>query len=119
MDSKIRQRVLSEWRGYWEPRPKPDRQKLVGEVLPGLMEKLGLGERFSEQEMIAAWREVVGEFLAGQSNPIRLRRGILEIQVGNPNVRYELDRNMRSIILPRLKERFGRGVVQEVRYVLG
>jgi predicted nucleic acid-binding Zn ribbon protein len=119
MNPKIRQRVLSEFRGYWEPRPRPDRQKMVGEVLPALMEKLGLGERFTEQEMLGAWQGIVGEHLAKHSQPVRLRRGVLEVIVTVPVIHYELDRKHRQLILRRLQERFGRNAVQDLRFVLG
>jgi hypothetical protein len=119
MDPKIRQRVLSEFRGYWEPRPRPERQKMVGEVLPGLMEKLGLGERYSEQEMMAAWKEIVGEHLGNHSEPIRLRRGVLEVMVHVPLVHYELDRVHKTTVLRKMKERFGKNSILDIRFVLG
>lgn len=119
MDPKVRQKVLSEWRGYWEPRPRPDRQKAVGEVLPGLMKQLGLSERYSEQEMQAAWREIVGDFLAQHSHPLRLRQGVLQVQVQNPSVHYELSHKWKAHVLGKLRQRFGAAAVKEIRYVLG
>lgn len=118
MDPKTRQRALSEWRGYWEPRPRPERQKMVGEVLPDLMKKLGLGERYSEQEMQEAWIEIVGEFLSNHSRPVGLSNGVLQVMVEVSVIHYDLDRKWRPIILEKMRERFGRNTIRDIRFVL-
>ena len=92
----------------------PARGGLLQKILP----KLGLGDRLSEQQILAAWREVVGDFLSQHSVPVGLSGGTLTIQVVQPSVRYELDRSWKREILEKLQERFGRKVVREVRFRL-
>ena len=90
----------------------------MAELLQKVMPKLGLGERLGEQQVSAAWREVVGDFLATHSLPVGLSGGVLTVQVVQPSVRYELDRTWKRDILTKLQERFGKKVVREVRFRL-
>jgi predicted nucleic acid-binding Zn ribbon protein len=117
MSSKrLRNTVIAEWRGLYEPPEKPERSASVGDLLRKVLPKLGLAERLSEQQMQEAWQEIVGEFLAQHSVPASLKAGVLIVQVLQPTVRYELDRNWKKEILAKLKARFGAGIVKEVRF---
>ena len=117
-NAALRRRVLAEWRGLEEPGPKADRCATVGELLRKVMPKLGLGERLDEQQVAAAWREVVGDFLAQHSLPVGLSAGVLTVQVVQPSVRYELDRTWKRDILAKLQERFGKKIVRDIRFRL-
>lgn len=112
----IRKRVLADWRGLAEVSEKPDRCQAVPDALKKLLPKLGLKERLNEQEVQAAWRETVGDFLADHSVPISVRAGILIVQVLQPTVRYELDRTWKPEILRKLQARFGAQTIREVRF---
>lgn len=114
----LRRKVLAEWRGLEEPKPKVDRCASVSDLLQKVMPKLGLGERLGEQQVVSAWREVVGDFLAQHSLPVGLSGGVLTVQVIQPSVRYELDRTWKRDILAKLQGRFGKKVVREVRFRL-
>ena len=115
---RLRRKVLSEWRGLDEPKSRAERCASVSDLLQKVMPKLGLGERLGEQQVTAAWREVVGDFLALHSLPVGLSGGVLTVQVVQPSVRYELDRTWKRDILAKLQERFGKKVVREVRFRL-
>jgi len=112
----IRKRVLEEWRGLPEKPERPERCIPAAEALKKLLPKLGLTERLNEQEVQAAWNEIVGDFLAAHSLPVSMRDGILIIQVLQPTVRYELERSWKPEILRKLKTRFGPKTVKEVRF---
>lgn len=112
----MRAAALREWRGLPEPPPKPDRTVSVGAVLEKLIPKLGLRERIDEEQIGQVWRAVVGEFLAAHSKPSALRDGVLYVDVLQPTVRYELDRQWKRKILTRLQEAFGRKTIREVRF---
>ena len=111
-------RALAEWRGYREPRPVLDRVQPVGALLSKTMAALGLDERVREGEVLAAWKEIVGDFLAANSMPDRLRDGVLHVRVLQPAIRYELER-LRPQVVGKLRERFGQRTVREARFMLG
>jgi predicted nucleic acid-binding Zn ribbon protein len=112
---EIRKRVLEDWRGLPEQPARPERCVLAADALKRLLRKLGLSERLNEQEIQAAWREIVGDFLADHSLPVSMRDGVLIVQVIQPAVRYELDRSWKRNILCKLQARFQK-TVREVRF---
>ena len=102
-----------------EPEAKQDRTLSIREVLVQLAPKLGLEGRLREEEIIAAWAEIVGDFFAKHSRPVRLHQGALVVNVLQPTVLYELDRQWKSVILAKLKKRFGGKVIRELRFRVG
>jgi hypothetical protein len=114
ISKSLRRHVLHEWRGLPE---KPEGRPLVfvADAIQTLVGKLGLRERINEEDILVAWRDIVGDFLAQHSRPARLVNGVLHIETMQSSVRYELDRTWRPEILRRLHERFGKGAVKEIR----
>ena len=116
---RLRARVLAEWRGLPEiPFPK-DTAKPIGEALAKVMKGLGLSERLNEEEVLMAWREMVGDFFAKHSSPHRLKDGVLYVNVLQPTVHFEMERVWKRDILAKLKTRFGARVVRDMRFRLG
>jgi predicted nucleic acid-binding Zn ribbon protein len=116
---RLRERVLSEWRGLPQRVSAPDRGAVVRETLQKVMQKLGLRERLSEAQILDAWRDVVGDFIAEHSAPSQLRDGVLYVQVIQSTVHYELDRVCKPEILKKLKKRFGAKLIRDVKFRLG
>ena len=116
---QLRARVIAEWRGYWETPFVRDTAKPISEPLTKLMNSLGLKDRLKEEEVLKAWNEIAGEFIAKHSAPLRLKDGILTIRVLQPTVHYELDRVWKRELLDKLKRRFGSRLVREIRFRIG
>jgi predicted nucleic acid-binding Zn ribbon protein len=53
----------------------------VGELLPSLLNKLGLEQRFKEQQILELWPAVAGEELASRTKATRFARGVLYVYV--------------------------------------
>ena len=119
MSSGLRDRVILEWRGLPDPKPRPDRWKAAAELLPMLMQKLGLRERLHENDVMAAWAEVVGDFIAAHSTPAALREGVLYVRVLQPALHYEMEQVSKAEILRKLKRRFGAKTIRDIRFRLG
>ena len=117
-DAELRRQVLAEFRGYREPRPLMERVQAVGTVIAKAMLGLGLGERVREAEVLQAWKEIAGEFLATHSSPSRLKDGVLYVRVLQPSIHFELEQ-MRRPIIEKLKVRFGARTVREIRFRAG
>ncbi|MGH8101010.1 MAG: DciA family protein, partial [Chthoniobacterales bacterium] len=77
MNPTLRAAVVAEWRGLPEKRPLRNRWQSAGELVPKLMQRLGLRERLQETEVIEAWAKIVGDFIAAHSTPVALREGVL------------------------------------------
>jgi predicted nucleic acid-binding Zn ribbon protein len=112
----LRARVLAEWRGLEQPLERKERCAAVGDILQKLMPKLGLAERLGEEQVKQAWSGIVGDFLASHAAPVGLSGGVLSIQVLQPSVRYELERNWKNEILAKLQARFGKKAIREIKF---
>ena len=119
MNAALRAAVLAEWRGLPGRKPQPDRWQSPAELMPRLMQRLGLRERLRETEVIDAWAKIVGEFIAAHSAPVALREGILYVRVLQPALHYELEQVSKSEILRKLKQRFGGKTIRDVRFRVG
>ena len=119
MTRSLRAAVIAEWRGLPEPKPRPDQFRATAELLPGLMQRLGLKERLHESEVIDAWGKIVGDFIAVHSAPVALREGILYVRVLQPALHYELEQVSKIDILRKLKKRFGSKTIRDIRFRVG
>ena len=119
MNSALRATVLQEWRGLPQIIPRRNRCQQSSDLLPALMQKLGLKERLRESEVIEAWSSIVGEFIAAHSAPVALREGTLYVRVLQPSLHYELEQIAKAEVLRKLKQRFGGKTIRELRFRLG
>jgi len=118
MNPQLRSKVIADWRGLPD-RPFPQENwKLVAGVVEKVIAQLGLEKRVREEEILRAWGDIVGPFIAQHSCPQRLVEGILHIRVLQPAMLYELDRTLRADILAKLKQRFGRSI-RDVKFRVG
>jgi predicted nucleic acid-binding Zn ribbon protein len=119
MSPSLRTAVVAEWRGLPERKMRPDRWQSPADLVPKLMQRLGLRERLHETEVIDAWSKIVGEFIAAHSAPVALREGILYVRVLQPALHYELEQVSKIDILRKLKKRFGGKTIRDVRFRVG
>ncbi len=119
MAQSLRKRIIEEWRGLPEPEEKPDRTLSIREVLVQLAPKLGL------EVPVARGRNHLG--LGGSRRrlfcqafpPGATPSRALVVNVLQPTVMYELDRQWKSLILTKLKKRFGSKLIKELRFRVG
>ena len=119
MNASVRAAVIAEWRGMPDKKMRPDRWQSSAEVVPKLMQRLGLRERLHESEVIEAWSKIVGDFIAAHSAPVALREGVLYVRVLQPALHYELEQVSKPEILRKLKLRFGSKTIRDVRFRVG
>ncbi len=119
MNPALRSVVIAEWRGLPEKKIRPDRFHGTAELLPKIMQRLGLRERLHETEVIDAWSKIVGDFIAAHSAPVALREGVLYVRVLQPALHYELEQVSKTDILRKLKKRFGGKTIRDIRFRLG
>src|SRR5947199_10109129 len=119
MDRSLRAAVIAEWRGLSERKGRPDRWKSPAELVPKMMQRLGLRERLHETEVIESWSKIVGEFIAAHSAPFALREGVLYVRVLQPALHYELEQISKTEILRKLKQRFGSKTIRDIRFRVG
>lgn len=71
----------------------------IGDVLPDLLRRLGLEQRFKEQQLLTLWPEVVGPELAARTRASRIDRGVLHVHVGHGAWMQELHFIERDLVV--------------------
>ena len=119
MKAALRAAVMAEWRGLPEKKISPDRWHSPADVLPRLLQQLGLSERLRETEVMGAWKQIVGDFIAAHSAPVSLREGTLFVRVLQPALHYQFETISKREILRKLQRRFGGRIIRDLRFRLG
>ena len=111
VDSVRRQR--EEQRRYYGREPKSAKQ-----VVARVMQQKAYAELEVRDELENAWRAVVGQDLFQQTRLGRIRRGVLDVVVGNSVVLQELTFR-KHLIVDQLRKSFGGKAIRDIRFSSG
>ncbi len=97
---------------------KPRRAKLkqaanAGDLVSKLLKGFGLDERLQQYRALIVWEEVVGPQIAARTRPIRIREGILEVNVDQPTWMQQLQL-MKPKILAQLNAELGKATIKDL-----
>ena len=87
-------------------------------LLPEALKGMKLDAHAQVARIAAAWPEIVGPQLAGNTRPAQLENKILLVYVSHPAWIMELRGAMTAEILARLQARFGKNVLQNLRFAI-
>lgn len=111
---RYRHALIAAWRGV-EDGPLVDLPlRSVADLVGKVVAQAGLGDRLRLEEVLGAWREIVGDFLFQHSRPDAIQRGVLTVRVLQPSVHHALSME-RPRILRRLQERLKNAGIRDVR----
>ena len=65
-------------------RPPMKYAERVGSLLKQILAQPGFGEQITRHQAWLVWDQLVGEQIASRARPLRLRKGVLEVQVDHP-----------------------------------
>ena len=117
-----RRRVLAQWRGIdMAPLEKARAPSAppVGNLLPGVLDKLGLDRRRSDAEVLRVWNHLIDPAIVAHAQPTGLHKGTLFVTVDNSVWLAEIVRYRRREILQRLQSSFGREVIAKISFRAG
>lgn len=83
-----------------------------------LLARTGYAQALTSNNCDEAWREAAGPQLAPHSRPGRLRRGVLEVIVGNSTVLHELSFR-KTDLLRQLGASMPENTIQDIRFRVG
>lgn len=98
--------------------PPEDATQAVGEVIPAVMQGMGLANRLWEHSLAQEWPDLVGAQVAHHTRPGRLDRGMLVVFVSNSAWLNELSRYSQKRMLENLQARFGADKIRNLRLQL-
>ncbi len=115
---RVRQQLLTEWRGGVDP-PSPTRNiHQPGEFLSDLLQSVGLSEGIDEGRLKESWGAVAGEFVSKHTVPESIRGGVLVLRVLQPAMKFHLQQ-MSGKLLANMRRELGDGVVKQIIFKIG
>jgi len=94
-------------------RPKMCQAARAGDLVDKLLKGLGLDERLQQYRALIVWQEVVGPQIAARTRPIRVREGVLEVNVDQPTWMQQLQL-MKPKILAQLNAELGKASIKDL-----
>lgn len=90
----------------------------IGDILARFMRESGLLKTAKQNELIRAWRDVVGTGLAAHTKVRSFRSGVLTIAIDSAPLRQEMELFQREELTKALRERLSGLYVRELRFTL-
>ena len=116
-----REQALRDWYGNdmaaAEVEANQGREQNVASVVNGLLTSWNMADRIVLRELVDRWSEVVGAAFARHTQPSTLRNRVLEIEVYNSVIRFQLE-GAKKELLRKAKEVAGEEV-QGIRFIAG
>jgi len=91
---------------------------VIGELLDKSLSRLDLSRRLDEYGVWPIWRDVVGEAIARNAQPEKIRNGTLFVKVSSPVWMQELQ-FMKEMIAEKLNHRLTGEVVKNIFFMVG
>ncbi|SKB09002.1 Protein of unknown function [Prosthecobacter debontii] len=109
-----RHALIAAWRGVedgpLQNLPTFSAADLVGKIVA----EAGIGDRLKLEEILSAWKEIVGDFLFQHSRPDSIQRGVLMVRVLQPTIHHALAME-RPRILKRLQAKLKNLGIKDIR----
>jgi predicted nucleic acid-binding Zn ribbon protein len=87
--------------------------RTIGDLIPAILEKLGLARGVKEHEILERWAEIVGPRIAEVSSAERIRDGKLWVVVRHPAWRNELNFMKRELV-EKINRELGETIVKDI-----
>jgi predicted nucleic acid-binding Zn ribbon protein len=101
-------------------RDNADREpERLAEILSRLFTARGWGRRQDRLHLEKAWEEAAGKEVAEQTRVAALRRGVLEVTVGNAVLLQELTHFHKRRLLEQLRRRLPNTPITDLRFRAG
>ncbi len=112
---RLRHSLVTQWRGIPDGPLIDLPAKNVGDVLSKVLKSLGLADRMQLEHVAAAWRQAAGDFIARQSAPETVAKGVLTVKVTQSSVLHALTME-KPALLRRLNDVLGKDTIKDVRF---
>jgi predicted nucleic acid-binding Zn ribbon protein len=114
----IHEDLMREWLGCDKPGNLNANVSNASALVDGILKSLFFADSLNEDEVKAAWKEIAGDFISANTEPVSVKEGNLVLRVTQPAVRFHLEQ-LKPELLKKIQERFGKGKVKSIRFNLG
>ena len=109
---------MTSGRFHKEMAKKDSQVERLGDVLAMSLKRLQLGPRLDEYGVWPIWNDVVGEPIARNAQPEKIRNGTLFVKVASPVWMQQLQ-YMKEMIVERINQRLRADVVKNLFFIVG
>ena len=114
--------ILAQWRGIdltEQEKARLNHARTTADLMPAVMQKLGLKQRQSEAEISKVWTELIDPTVTEHATPVGIRKGTLFVNVDSNVWLSEIVRYRRHEILKRLQHAFGSEMIARISFRVG
>ncbi|HCE05134.1 MAG TPA: hypothetical protein DEQ62_02250, partial [Verrucomicrobiales bacterium] len=114
--------ILAQWRGIdltEQEKARLNHARTTADLMPAVMQKLGLKQRQSEAEISKVWTELIDPTVTEHASPVGIRKGTLFVNVDSNVWLSEIVRYRRHEILKRLQHAFGSEMIARISFRVG
>lgn len=86
----------------------------LGDLLPGVLQRIGRIHQERPDLIMAAWPQVIGDQLAPMTEAVEFSEGVLTVKVKNSTLYSLLTRHDKPRILRELRSRFPRSTIKNI-----
>ena len=114
----IHEDLMREWLGCEKPDDLGENVSSAADWVDGILKSQFFSDGLNEEEVKAAWKEIAGDFIGANTEPVSVKEGHLVLRVTQPAMRFHLEQ-LKPQLLKTIQERFGKGKVKSIRFNLG
>jgi predicted nucleic acid-binding Zn ribbon protein len=111
-------RAIRDWQQGETPLPTGLNSAHASDFLDNILSQLRLADGVEEGKLRESWRKVAGSFVAGQTEVVSLKHGVLMLRVLQPAMRFHLEQS-RGELLRQVQAEVGKKNVREIRLTTG
>lgn len=97
---------------------KREKPEIIGNILSPFLKRMGLSWRIKEQKIIENWKDIVGHEIGQNTEPSRLRGGVLYVKVSNPIWMQQLQ-FLKEVIIKKIHQKIKEAGVDDLRLFIG
>lgn len=109
-----RHALIAAWRGVADGPLQDQASVFAADLVGKIVAEAGIGDRLKLEEILSAWKEIVGDFLFQHSRPDSIQRGVLMVRVLQPTIHHALAME-RPRILKRLQAKLKNSGIKDIR----
>ncbi len=114
----IHEELVGEWLGCEKPLNTNKNVSSAADWVDAILRSQFFADSLDEEEVKKAWKEIAGDFIGANTEPVSAKDGNLILRVTQPAMRFHLEQ-MKPDLLRRIRERFGEDKIKSVRFTLG
>ena len=111
----MRHRLVAAWRGVADGPVITLPTLNVADLAPKIVAAAGLADRVKLEDVLDAWKDIVGDLLFKLTRPDSMERGILTVRLTQPSAHHALMLE-KPKILKRLQTQLPKAKIRNIRF---